>query len=140
MPECNICSTNDNLSHHPFMTGAFLCDDHLPKTVKADAPKAQATKAVIVDRDELMGLKAEGLVSIRTYVYLAMRIDGVSTDMRALNLVQFAFRWCIQREDCITAIAQLAKKGIVAMDVKQLMTAAYTHDERLQAMERSANG
>lgn len=135
MPECNICKAGGDLTPHPFMADAFLCADHLPKAAKAEAPKA-----VIVDRAELMGLKAEGLVSLRTYVYLAMRIDGVSTDMKTLNLTQFAARWCIQREDCITAIAQLAKKGIVAMDVKQLMTAAYTHDERLQAMERSANG
>jgi hypothetical protein len=136
--KCNVCDQVEGLTPHPHMPGAMLCDRHMPKLTPP--PATHRANAVVVDRDELFGLKAEGLVSLRTYVYLALRIEGVGSNLKCLDLTAFAFRWNLQREDCIAAIAQLAKKGIVSMDVKQLMTAAYTHVERVQAMERSANG
>lgn len=132
--KCNVCeSSSRQLITHPFIPGAFTCHQHAPR-IKPSRPSE--AKPVVVDRDELLGLKIEGLVSLRTYIYFALRIDGISTSLQSLNMPGFCDRWGVSEVDVISAIASLSKKGIVKT-VFSVKAQAMTHKERLDGMEKS---
>jgi hypothetical protein len=121
-------------------SGYYLCPGcHVSIKAKLSAAKKPIAtpleNAVIIDRDELIGLKQDGLASLRLYVYMALRIDGVTASMQDVDVEAFCKKWAIQREDFITAIAALSKKGIVKINIFQLKAYAVTHKERVQAME-----
>jgi len=129
--KCNVCSATGGLSPHPYVQGAFLCFEHKPR------PKpAPVAGAIVIDRDELLGLKIEGLVSLRSYVYFALRIDGVASELKSLDLAAFCDRWSVNEADVVGAIASLSKKGIVR-SVFRVDAQAVTHKERVAAMEES---
>lgn len=140
--KCNLCDRADGLTAHPFMPGGWLCPEHAAKSRQKQSSRKQVAAhltqgAVIVDRDELLGLKAEGLIPIRTYVYLALRIDNVTEQLKPLDIRKFSKRWCLAIEDVISALASLSKKGIVVVDVQKLMAQTLTHQERKAAMEKA---
>lgn len=99
----------------------------------------ESKPAVIVDEAELKGLKADGLVSLRAYIYLALRIGGITEKLKNVEIDDFCQQWQVCREDFIGAIAGLSKKGIVCLNVQNLSAQAFTRDERLQSLESSAS-
>jgi hypothetical protein len=157
MDKCNVCDQTQKLQPHPFMPGALLCAEHQPKRAVEEvqgelleidensvAVIAEAipetppiVKAVIVDREELFGLRAEGIVGIRGFVYFALRINGISSGLMDLDIAKFSEEWQISSLDCLSALASLSKKGIVVLDVKELSAQALTHKERIQNMEKA---
>ncbi len=102
-------------------------DERLASTTK--------TKPVVVDENELKGLRADGLLSLRTYIYLALRIDGVTETLKAVDIKKFCKRWQIQQEDFISAIASLSKKNVIQLNVSNISAQAFTRKERLQHLE-----
>jgi hypothetical protein len=130
--KCNVCGSISDLSSHPYVKGAFLCGEH---QIGKTAPMSKVG-AVVVDREELIGLKTEGLVTFRSYIYFALRIDGITTSVQSLNLADFCDRWAVNESDAIAAIAALSKKGIVK-SVFQVNAQVMSHKERIQAMEES---
>jgi hypothetical protein len=118
------------------MPGAFLCNQHQRLPVVEPKPVG---RSITVDRDTLMGWKVEGLIPMRGYIYLALQIDGLTTQVRPLKMVEFCARWSVTEADVITAIANLSRKGLVKMRVK-VEAQAVSHDERLKEMERAYAG
>jgi hypothetical protein len=92
---------------------------------------------IIMDEAELKGLRAEGLTSMRFYVYMALRIDGIAGSMKSVQILEFCKKWAVTQEEFITAIAALSKKGIVSMRLSGLEAQAITHEERLENMEKA---
>jgi hypothetical protein len=157
MDKCNVCGITNRLQPHPLMPGAWLCANHQPKRAAEEVqgellaigensviaiveaiPEAPSiVKAVIVDREELFGLRAEGIVGMRGFVYFALRINGISSGLMDLDIAKFSEEWQISSLDCLSALASLSKKGIVMLDVKELSAQALTHKERIQSMEKA---
>ena len=132
--KCNVCGTIENLSSHPFVSGAYICPKHMPK-IKAESPIAPTLSTqIIFDEKELKGLKIEGLIPVRTYIYLALRIDGLTDQVKPLKMAKFCARWSVIEADVIMAIASLSKKGIVRISVT-VSAQAMSHEERISAME-----
>lgn len=134
--KCNVCDRATDLSPHPYMPGAHLCPTHLNRQQVAVAP---IDRHIVVDRNTLMGWKVEGLIPMRGYIYLALQIDGLTTQIKPLKMVEFCARWSVTEVDVITAIANLSRKGLVKMRVK-VEAQAVSHDERLKEMERAYAG
>lgn len=132
--KCNVCGTIEGLSSHPFVLGAYVCPKHMPKT-RLESPIAptQFTQ-IILDEKELKGLKIEGLIPVRTYIYLALRIDGLTDQVKPLKMAKFCARWSVTEADVIIAIASLSKKGIVKISAT-VSAQAMSHEERISTME-----
>lgn len=97
------------------------------------------SKHIVLDRNTLMGLKLEGLISMRGYIYVALQIDGLTKQVKPLNMVGFCARWSVTESDAIAAIANLNRKGLVKMRVV-VAAQVITHDERLQELEKAYAG
>jgi hypothetical protein len=155
MNKCNVCGITNGVKPHPLMPGAWLCAKHQPKRVAEEVqgellamggvvaiaeivPESPlAINAVIVDREELFGLRADGIVGMRGFVYFALRINGIASGLMDLDIVKFSEEWQISQFDCIAALASLSKKGTVMLDVRELSAQALTHKERIQNMEKA---
>lgn len=141
--KCESCPSskhNDPLTLIQQPSGYYLCPacdksikEKLSGVKKAIAPHPE--NAVIVDRNELIGLKTEGMISLRFYVYMALRIEGVTGSLKWVEVETFCKKWAIRSEDFIVATASLSKKGVVRMDVSRFKAQAVTHKERVQSME-----
>lgn len=92
-------------------------------------------ESVIVDEKELKGLRADGLMPLRTYIYFAMRIDGVTDNPKTVDLLAFCDRWAVTKEDLLSAVASLSKKGCIYVDISKLTTSVFTHEDRLSRLE-----
>jgi hypothetical protein len=136
MSKCNLCDRADNLTPHPFMRDGFLCPDHpvKPKQLSIVIPPAPITGMVIIDFNELIGLRAEKLLSLRTYIYLALRVDGYRGEMQLLKMNKFCTRWGVRETDVIQVIANLSGRGIVKSTFT-VKTSAITHADRIEEME-----
>jgi len=138
--KCELCSgaaknSPESLVLQP--SGYYLCPRHA-ESIKERQAKASKT-GIWIDEMELKGQKSEGLISLRYYVYLALRIDGVSGSIKKVEPSIFCKKWAISREDFITAIASLSKKGVLVMNVKDIEAQALSHKERLENMEVAAS-
>jgi hypothetical protein len=129
--KCSLCKQENNLVLQP--SGYYLCPVHV-KTLADKQPRR-----ILLDEAELKGLRAEGLPSIRFYIYMALRIDGVSGSMRSVQISEFCKKWAVTQEEFITAIASLSKKGLVSMRLNGLEAQTITHKERLDLMEKHGN-
>lgn len=138
MSKCEICSEKENSNQKDLVlqpSGYYLCPTH-EKAIADRQAKAKLHLAVLIDEQELKGLRAEGLTTMRFYVYMALRVDGIQGSMKAVQIPTFCQRWALSLEDFISAIASLSKKGIVVMDLKGLDAQAITHKERIESMEK----
>ncbi|MGL5061897.1 MAG: hypothetical protein ACRC62_18155 [Microcoleus sp.] len=123
------------------MPGGWLCPEHLAALPQGQKTNQQAASQphIVLDRNELMGLKAEGLIPLRGYIYCALRIDGLTRQIKPLKMFDFCQRWGLTETDVIAAIANLGKKGIVKIKVN-VEAQAITHDDRIKEMEIAARG
>ncbi len=137
MSKCNLCDRGDELQPHPYMPGGWLCPEHLAALPQNQKQAKNQQPHIVLDRNELMGLKAEGLIPLRGYIYCALRIDGLTNQIKPLKMFEFCQRWGLTETDVIAAIANLGKKGIVKIRVK-VEAQAITHDDRIKAMEVAA--
>jgi hypothetical protein len=117
------------------LSGYYLCPSHI-ESMAARQAKAKPV-GIVMDEAELKGLRAEGLISMRFYVYMALRIDGISGAMKTVQILGFCQKWAVTQEEFITAIASLSKKGIVSMRLNGLEAQAITHKERLENLEKA---
>lgn len=131
--KCEVCNKTDELVLQP--SGYYLCQVH-DKKIK-DRKITSTENPVILNSSELKGLKAEGLISLRFYVYMALRIEGITSSLKPVEISQFCNKWAIRSEDFLAAVASLSRKGIVKMNVPNFMAQAVTHDERIKELERS---
>jgi hypothetical protein len=136
--KCELCSPEkiadlETLVLQP--SGYYLCPAHVVSMATRQA-KAKPV-GIIMDEAELKGLRAEGLISMRFYVYMALRIDGISGSMKSVQILGFCKKWAVTQEEFITAIAALSKKGIVSMRLNGLEAQAITYKERIESMEKA---
>ena len=129
----------------------YLCDSCNAKVEKriasqrrkkkptATKPSRAKAKKYVVDEKELFGLKAMGLVPARTYVYLALRIDGYQKAMQSIDPQKFCEKWGLSRNDFLIAIAGLNKKGVVDIEVANIDVKAYSHEEKQEHAKRAIN-
>lgn len=136
MVKCNVCDRADNLAPHPFVVGAMICPDHAPKSTVSKAKRKSSE--IVLDYDELVGLKAEGLIPVRTYIYLAMRIEGMTEAIQSLDVLKLCKKYGVSETDLIAAIASLSKKGIVKAQF-EISAKAITHADRVAEMEAAFN-
>jgi hypothetical protein len=142
--KCKACPPSRHNSPSSLIkqpSGYYLCPT-CDESIKAKLSKSingtkevRQSKGILIDKEELVGLKQDGLASLRLYVYMALRIDGVTDSMQAVDIQDFCKAWAIQPEDFMSAIASLSKKGVVKINVPQFNAQAVTHKERIQAME-----
>lgn len=123
-----------------FSISARRCDLARNKQTAKPKRNSQPKEGLWVDEKELKGLRADGLLTARSYVYLALRIEGVTQSGTKVKIDQFCQRWQISKEDFISAAASLSKKGCIYLDMKEIATQLFTHDDRVEMMERAANG
>jgi hypothetical protein len=133
--KCELCSKTENLSQ---LGSYFYCPDDyeiMRNKIHPTKPKQKLPTSILIDKEELLGLKAEGMISLRFYIYMALRLEGVTASMKWLEVEDFCKRWAVRSEDFITSIASLSKKGVVKMDIPRFMAQATTRKERIKAME-----
>jgi hypothetical protein len=135
---CELCRPGNNVDPATLIlqpSGYYLCPAHVASMA---ARQGQAKPVgIIMDEAELKGLRAEGLISMRFYVYMALRIDGIAGSMKSVQILEFCQKWAVTQEEFITEIAALSKKGIVSMRLSGLEAQAITHKERLKNMEKA---
>lgn len=115
-----------------------------------EAPKAffeqfdEQHPCLILDRDELMALKAEKLLPLKTYVYLAFLIDKANVKAKVVQTQAFCAKWGISKQDFLIAIAQLEKKGLIQAGINSFMNEVKTPQEKRQdvinSMKEAASG
>lgn len=141
MIKCEVCPDrvhNDESTLALQPSGYYLCPLHVKSMADRQAKAvAPPVNGIVMDEVELKGLRAEGLTTTRFYVYMALRIDGVSGAMKTVQISDFCQKWAVGHEDFIAAIASLSKKGVVAMNLKGLDAQAITHKERIESMEKA---
>lgn len=136
--KCELCRPGETVDPSILVlqpSGYYLCPAHVA-SMAARQSKAKAI-GIIMDEPELKGLRAEGLISMRFYIYMALRIDGISGSMKTVQILEFCKKWAVTQEEFITAIAALSKKGIVSMRLNGLEAQAITHKERVENMEKA---
>lgn len=96
--------------------------------------------ALVIDREELLGLKADGLLPVKTYIYLALRLDYPDGIPRSgIDVFEFCTSWAVNQGDLLAAIGRLSKKGIVVLRSEKLSIKTRTRAERIAAMEAALN-
>jgi hypothetical protein len=136
--KCELCRPGEIVDLTTLVlqpSGYYLCPSHIASMAARQA-KAKPV-GIIMDEGELKGLRAEGLISMRFYVYMGLRIDGIAGSMKSVQILEFCQKWAVTQEEFITAIAALSKKGIVSMRLSGLEAQAMTHKERLENMEKA---
>lgn len=73
----------------------------------------------LIDRDELLQLKEKNLISIKLYVYLALKLS-YNTSSPSVDIPSFCEQWQLEEAEFATAIAQLHKKKVLQPVHRQL--------------------
>lgn len=116
----------------------FSCKGNIENRLKpVEKPKDYQGQGILLDEAELKGLRADGLLSLRTYVYLALRIEGLTLNPTSVDVFRFCNRWAVVKEDLISAAASLSKKGAIYLNIESLTAQVFTHEDRLKSLESS---
>lgn len=81
-------------------------------------PQSSSQGQYLIDRDELMRLKEEGLIQSKLYVYLALKLTYAHSDP-SIDIPWFCEQWDLKETDFSAAIAQLQKKGALQPVARQ---------------------
>ena len=117
----------------------FECDQKLSRRQQSQKKEIEKSQGLVIDRVELVGLKTEGLLSMRSYVYLALRLDGIEKQLHKINTRSFCQKWGVSKTDYLIAIASLNKKGVIDMKLPDISARAYSHQEKMEILERGLN-
>lgn len=145
-PKCNVCDAKDSLSPHPFISNAYVCKDHKPKhgnsvesSERKEKPIAPSLEpSYSLDISELKALRMDGLLPIKTYVFLALMIDNPS-GLKKIDMGLFCSRWGIPSYEVLQAIGQLARKGLINLKPQDIEAEIVTRNQRMKNLEDSIN-
>jgi len=73
----------------------------------------------LIDRDELIRLREDGLIQSKLYVYLAIKLS-YDTSEPSIDIPSFCEQWELKEEEFSTALAQLQKKKVLQPVARQL--------------------
>jgi len=76
-------------------------------------------KEYLINRDELIRLREDGLIQSKLYVYLAIKLS-YDTSEPSIDIPSFCERWGLKEEEFSTALAQLQKKKVLQPVARQL--------------------
>ena len=76
---------------------------------------------------------------MRTYIYLALRLDGIEKRLQKIPTQSFCENWGVSQTDYLIAIASLNKKGVIDYLLPDLSARAYSPQEKLAILERELN-
>lgn len=137
--KCNLCNKDKEGCEWQEIGKYWLClpcKNRVRMRQAEDRAKKYEKAALVIDREELLGLKADGLLPVRTYIYLALRLDYPNGAPRnGIDVYEFCTSWAVNQGDLLAAIGRLSKKGIVVLRGEKLVIETRTRAERIAAME-----
>lgn len=145
LKKCNVCESTQDLSAHPYIPSGFLCKDHMPKTTKFSDENENTLNFVKelakepcyeLDMPELKALRMDGLLPVKTYVFLALMIDN-PLGLKSIDMQSFCQRWGIPAYEMLQAIGQLAKKGLINLKPQDIAAEIVTRSQRIENLENS---
>lgn len=144
--KCDLCGQLKEGVLQP--SGTFLCPPCEKKVLARieAAKKPSTTETIALDRMELWKLKADGLLSVKGYVYLALRLDypeqaqDVEDEIYAeVDIEDFCSRWRLSQHDLLTALGALGRKGRVFVSTQRIGVKTLTRDQAMALLEKAAN-
>jgi len=77
------------------------------------------SREYLIDHDELIRRREDGLIQSKLYVYLAIKLS-YDTSEPSIDIPSFCDQWGLKEEEFSTAIAQLQKKKVLQPVARQL--------------------
>ncbi len=77
------------------------------------------SREYLIDRNELIRLREDGLIQSKLYVYLAIKLS-YDTSEPSIDIPSFCEQWGLKESEFTTALAQLQKKGALQPVARQL--------------------
>ena len=143
MNTCNVCGVKEDLSPHPFLKNGYVCKEHKPKQkeklleVRSESTNLDES-CYSLDMPELKALRMDGLLPIKTYVFLALIIDNPA-GLKKIDMGLFCSRWGIPSYEVLQAIGQLARKGLINLKPQDIDAEIITRSQRLKHLEGAVN-
>lgn len=142
--KCDLCGQYKEGILKP--SGTFLCppcEEKVAARIEA-SKKPSTTETIVLDRMELWKLKADGLLSVKGYVYLALRLDypeqaqDIEDEIYAeVDIEEFCGRWRLSQSDLLTALGALGRKGRVFVSTQKIGVKTLTRDQAMALLEKA---
>lgn len=142
MKKCNLCD-REGTRKHPFIQGGYLCDEHHAaseakrKTKPGNPPKPHEA-GYLLDKQELKALRMDGLLPLKTYVYMALMIDNPG-GAEQIDMKAFCMKWGVPAYEFLQAIGQLGRKGLVNIRPQDLKADVLNRSQRQDALKEVVN-
>jgi hypothetical protein len=119
----------------------LACKSKITLRVAEARMQKYATATYSVTRSELMDLRADGLLPVRTYIFFALKIDFPDQlPVHGLDMAEFCECWQVTQAELMSAIGGLARKGIVYLKIKNIDMEVVSRKQRLAQLEKSLGG
>lgn len=93
-----------------------------------------------IDRPELIFLRSQKILSMRGYIFLALRADySTEQNQHQLDIKTFCDRWYISQYDLISVLSILGKKGFIRLKGGKLELQVLDKKHILSGLEESLN-
>jgi len=89
---------------------------------------------ICLSKNDLIDLRQDKMMPLKLFIYLALTMEGFTGCTKELDVKGFCDRWAIMREDLISTVAALSKRGIIQIDVESIATRAYSRAERQKSL------
>ena len=90
-----------------------VIQDEIQDETKKDVSKHNSSQSIELDKEDLRTLKKHKLISLETYVYLAVKIDYGDNGSVNIHIESFCDKWKLKEYEVNLAIATLQKKGLM---------------------------
>jgi hypothetical protein len=146
MHKCECCSKQRLGCEWQEASKYWLCSDCRSK-IKERLERSTAAKhseavqscqegVYVIDRSELKALRMDGLLSIKAYVYFALRLEYPPDSAQEIDAEQFCKHWSIPYHEFLSAIAALHRNGITHVATKHLNVETRTRKQRIASLEK----
>lgn len=130
--KCELCSCSKKTCiQQP--SGYWLCPSCQEKVAKR---QQDGVSVITLDRNELWELKVDGILPVRSYVLLALRLD-YPDGLNKIDVGEFCGRWRIQGYEFLAAMASLGKKGLIDLKTQEVEIQTFTRAQRMQLLEKA---
>lgn len=139
---CNGCELPKYGCVHQPLSKKWLCLACHEKAIAqrmiryVDEERKALGDVLFIDEAELKGLKADGTMTLRLYVQLALKMEGVGSDPSKVNVFKFCKRWSITKEDLLSAVCSLSKRGIMYVNIEEFTAQVFSRTDRLEMLKK----
>lgn len=147
--KCGLCNKDIDPQQSLWMDAGkyYLCleCDHKIKLRQAEANAKRQEKlnfdaSVELDRSEIIFLRHNKILSVRGYIFLALRVDfSIEQTNHSMDIKDFCDRWHISQYDLISALSIFGKKGFIYLRSGKLELQILDKKHILGNLEKNLN-